>query len=125
MSSAEMSRCRYVRCGAWLEDLDDFDQGIFGLAPGDAVTLDPQARILLEQVQVRRRPYLCSCLVHVGVMQNSTGTVMVQEVAGAPGGEALQQHRSSAGVYVGCMYSEFLDSVLEPVVRQPISAMLQ
>ena len=46
-------RCRYVRCGAWLEGLEDFDRGIFGLAPGDALTLDPQARILLEQVQVR------------------------------------------------------------------------
>ena len=118
-----MSRCRYTRCGAWLEGLDEFDQGVFGLAPSDAITLDPQARILLEQVQVRRRPHLCSCLVHVGVVQYSTGTGMVQEVAGAPG-QALQQHRSSAGVYVGCMYSEYLDSVLEPLVRQPVSVML-
>ena len=47
-------RCRYVRCGAWLEGLEDFDQGMFGLAPGDALALDPQARILLEQVQVGR-----------------------------------------------------------------------
>ena len=53
-----------------------------------------------------------------------TGMLSVQEVAGAPG-ETLQQHRSSAGVYVGCMYSEFLDSVLKPLVRQHVIFLLQ
>lgn len=43
---------RYVRHGAWLEGLNDFDQGLFGVPPGDALALDPQSRILLEQVQV-------------------------------------------------------------------------
>ena len=52
-----------MRCGAWLEGLEEFDQGVFGLAPGDALALDPQARILLEQVQVGRKAHLYSCLI--------------------------------------------------------------
>ena len=55
----------------------------------------------------------------VGIAESSPTDATVQEVAGAPG-NLLQQQGSSAGVYVGCMYSEFLDSVLEPLVR-PVS----
>ena len=66
--STDVSRCRYVRCGTWLEGLEDFDQDMFGLAPGDAVALDPQARILLEQVQVGHTCHPCSCVRHVGVV---------------------------------------------------------
>ena len=44
--------CRYVRFGSFVEDTSSFDAAAFRLASGEAVALDPQARIALEQTQV-------------------------------------------------------------------------
>jgi len=115
--------CRYVRCGSWLGGLQQFDGSLFGVAPGDALTMDPQARILLEQVQVGmhdpasaqalwakpQQPLLPWCITR-------WYCTAVQEAAGAADG-VLQLQRASTGVYIGCMYSEYLDSVLGPLVR--------
>ena len=48
----EMSLCRYVRFGAFVDGISSFDAAAFRLASSEAVALDPQARILLEQTQV-------------------------------------------------------------------------
>ena len=122
---------RYVRHGAWLEGLNDFDQGLFGVPPGDALALDPQSRILLEQVQVGTAALRLQCaklaargmcgnttLRYYGIPELRLASVVAQEAAG-PSGAALRPAGASVGVYVGCMYSEFLDSVLAPLVRLP------
>ncbi|MFJ2709185.1 SDR family NAD(P)-dependent oxidoreductase [Streptomyces sp. NPDC087428] len=38
----------YVRHGGFLHDAADFDPGFFGISPNDALTTDPQHRLLLE-----------------------------------------------------------------------------
>ena len=42
----------YVPFGSFVDAVDMFDANLFGLASGEALALDPQARILLEQTQV-------------------------------------------------------------------------
>ena len=79
-----------MRFGCFVEDTEQFDASAFRLAAGEAVSLDPQARILLEQ----------------------TGQAFAQA------GQAFARAWDAAtGVYVGCMYTEYLDSVLGPLVR--------
>ena len=46
--------CRYVACGYFVEGTSDFDAAAFQLPPGEALALDPQARIALEQTQVSK-----------------------------------------------------------------------
>nr|WP_198676960.1 type I polyketide synthase [Streptomyces atratus] len=45
--SARTGTC-YVRHGGFLHDAAEFDPGFFGISPNDALTTDPQHRLLLE-----------------------------------------------------------------------------
>ncbi|KAK9866518.1 hypothetical protein WJX84_000275 [Apatococcus fuscideae] len=74
----------YVPFGSFVDAVDMFDASLFGLASGEALALDPQARMLLEQTQ--------EALVQAQLGQAAAGT----------------------GVYIGCMYTEYLDSILAP-----------
>ena len=43
---------RYVSFGYFVDGTADFDAAAFRMPPGESMTLDPQARIALEQTQV-------------------------------------------------------------------------
>ena len=45
---AILARSDYVKAGAVLADIDQFDAGFFGFAPSEAQVTDPQQRIFLE-----------------------------------------------------------------------------
>jgi acyl carrier protein len=82
------TRRMYVRFGGWLDGLAGFDAAAFRLSASEAVCLDPQARMLLEHTQ----------------------ELLVSPAATA----AADAVQSAVGVYVGCMYTEYLDGVLAP-----------
>ena len=72
---------------AFCDGVADFDAGMFGLAAAEAVTLDPQQRILMEQTAAALR-------------QTEPAAAMEARSSGSG---------SLTGVYVGCMYHEWLD----------------
>ena len=43
----------YTRFGSYLSCIDSFDAACFKLSPAEAIPLDPHARLLLENMQVR------------------------------------------------------------------------
>ena len=52
-----------LRFAAFLDDVAAFDASAFRLARGEAVALDPQARMLLQQVANARKVRLEECLI--------------------------------------------------------------
>ncbi|MGZ6363838.1 MAG: type I polyketide synthase, partial [Ktedonobacterales bacterium] len=73
----------YAREGGFLHDVDQFDAGLFGIAPREAVSMDPQQRLVLEVVW--------EALEKAGLQP-----------------EALNE--SSTGVYLGAMRSDYRQS---------------
>ena len=70
----------YVREGGFLRNVDEFDAGFFNIAPREAVSMDPQQRLVLEVAW--------EALEQAGLMP-----------------EALNE--SSTGVYLGSMGSDY------------------
>ena len=73
----------YVRVGGWLGGVDMFDPMAFGLSRDEATAMDPQLRLLLE-------------LTH----ELTRGVPKISDTSNATSN------------FVGCMYQEYLDSVL-------------
>ncbi|WP_280712234.1 beta-ketoacyl synthase N-terminal-like domain-containing protein, partial [Bradyrhizobium sp. BR13661] len=73
----------YAREGGFLQDVDQFDAGFFGIAPREAVSMDPQQRLVLEVVW--------EALEKAGLQP-----------------DALNE--SSTGVYLGAMRSDYRQS---------------
>ena len=70
--------------GAFCDGVATFDTSLFGLSTGEAVTIDPQQRQLLEQTAEalqQARPAMAAATAGAGL----------------------------TGVYVGCMYNEWVD----------------
>ena len=110
-----------------------FDSSAFRISPADAAAMDPQARLLLEGVleatradeerQRRRgRRGLSSSSSSVGtVCGGSLGgggfveTFENVEYVDSSSSSSSSPSAPNTGVFVGCMYSEYLDSVLRPL----------
>jgi polyketide synthase PksM/polyketide synthase PksN len=82
----------YTDRGAFIDDIDAFDHSFFTITPHDAVTMDPQERILLEQAYLaildagysRTRLAGSDTGVFVGVMNGGYAWLSVTERDTAP-----------------------------------------
>ncbi|TVP47770.1 MAG: SDR family NAD(P)-dependent oxidoreductase [Gemmatimonadales bacterium] len=79
----------YTRRGACLERIDGFDAHFFGIAPREAVHLDPQQRLFLEVVW--------ETLEHAGIAPDSLGGSRTGVFAGATTTDYMQLHSSRLG----------------------------
>ncbi|KAK9837058.1 hypothetical protein WJX84_003543 [Apatococcus fuscideae] len=87
----------YARFGGFCRDVDLFDAGLFRMAPTEAVAVDPQQRLLMEQAY------------------------LAQSEASAVLGHTMG---SATGVYVGCMYHEYIDVMVQSGAQPPSQAFI-
>ena len=95
----------YAPYGNFVSDFDAFDAEVFRMSRWEAVCIDPQIRILLEEC--------CTACLHVGL-------------AGAPpryySSSATCETNSATGVFIGCMYFEYLSIVSSVYSKLPPQA---
>lgn len=85
----------YSKWGGILDDIDSFDAGFFNILPADAILMDPQHRLVLEE---------------------SWKTL---EMAGYTG-ERLKN--AVCGLYVGCMGNDYYEKLLTDAKREITAA---
>ncbi|MCY1042398.1 amino acid adenylation domain-containing protein [Corallococcus sp. bb12-1] len=85
-----------ARWGGFLEDVDQFDAAFFGIAPSEADTLEPEARLALE-----------------------TAWEALEDAACSPA--SLHRAGLGVGVFLGCMYEHYRMLVGDPLLRDQMS----
>ena len=95
----ELSRpgTSYVRTGAFLDAAGDFDADFFGVSPREALTMDPQQRVLLETSweAIERAGINPASLrgERVGVFAGTQRPGLRQPAAAGPRGRGVPVHR--------------------------------
>ncbi|MFF4298354.1 beta-ketoacyl synthase N-terminal-like domain-containing protein [Streptomyces vinaceus] len=85
----------YVRHGGFLHDADEFDPAFFGMSPNDALTTDPQHRLLLE---VAYEALERAAIDHASLKGTSTGVfagIMYHDYTGNSAAGSLGSGRVS------------------------------
>ena len=113
-----------MRFGYFVDAVDGFDAKAFRLAGSEASAMDPQTRICLEQAQasatLRRAPVTLlyiACGAADGLHQGHPLIQLTnwQEVLHCVE-ERGENEDAATGVYMGVMYTEYLDAILAPQV---------
>jgi hypothetical protein len=76
----------YARFATFIDNIEAFDNVLFRISKSEAISMDPQCRILLEEVHIATK-------VDKDIRSNGAHTMDDNEI----------------GVYVGCMYQEYTD----------------
>ena len=87
---------------AFCSDVAAFDAALFNLSAAEAVTIDPQQRMLIEQTAIALRqagPGMAEAAAAISAKPHATGGSNASSAAAA----------SLTGVYVGCMNHEWLN----------------
>lgn len=107
-------------------EIDLFDREVFAMSSSEAVTIDPQQRLLLEEIFIAlgdAQPAVAQ-FVNSGVGESGMCSLMLAELAKSEMSEifvdSFQPHLSwNAGVYAGCMYSEYMEVIMAGAHSMP------
>ena len=80
-----------IKFGSFLDDIWTFDNGFFNVSPREAISMDPQQRILLHTTQ--------AALDDAGYVKDSTPTFQ----------------RDSMGCYIGIATGDYTDNLRDSI----------